>query len=52
VCKILQLLSVVVRTMNKFDFRLVINETCNKWWPVLVKKTTSRSDRLMSLTGS
>jgi hypothetical protein len=36
-CEIIQLPSVlfsVARAVNKFDFRLVINETPNKWRPV------------------
>jgi hypothetical protein len=38
-CKTIQPLSLVlcvVRAMNKFDFRLVINKTRNKWRPVFV----------------
>ena len=38
---IIRLFSVVfstVSTMHKLDFRVVINEACNKWQPVLVEK--------------
>lgn len=40
-CTIIRLFSVVfsaVRTVRKFDFSIVIKETCNKWQPVLVEK--------------
>jgi hypothetical protein len=36
-CEIIPLFSVVFcvfRSVHKFDFRLVVNETPNKWWPV------------------
>jgi len=36
-CEIIQLFSVVFcvfRAVHKFDFRLVVNETPNKWRPV------------------
>jgi len=32
----------MIRDVHKFDFRLVINETLNKWRPV---ETRSHSDR-------
>jgi len=48
VCEITQLFSEVfwvVRAVHTFDFRFVMNETCNKWRPIFVYKTTSCSDR-------
>jgi hypothetical protein len=52
-CEVLQLFSVVlyvVRDVHKFDFRLFINETPNKWRPV--ERRSCSDTGLMFLTGS
>jgi hypothetical protein len=47
VCEITQLFSVVfwvVRAVHTFDFRIVMNESPNKWRPIFVYRTTSCND--------
>jgi hypothetical protein len=55
-CEIIELFSVVfcvVRTVQKFDSRPVLNETRNKWRPVFITETcVMQRHRIVFVTGS